>query len=274
MVGWDLIDEVQRSSPSPDPLDFLASAIAKSDELTADADALVDHFVAEARHAGHSWTVIGERLGVSKQAVRERFGGRATHAGRERFMPRLQQCVTAAGTLARRQGSSEISLAHLIVGLASNEGMASNALHRLGVTPEGLTRAAGLSESVPSQLSVTPPPESDAFTRALRSAAWFAAEQGHDYIGTEHVLFVLATDPGSSVRRILEELGVQAADVKRELSQCVGGRAKKRRRRDRRNCNCSFCGTPNVLLFGHGVRICQDCARLALELNTLQAGDP
>jgi len=268
MLSGQLIDEVRRSSPSIEPLDLLTTAIARSDELTADADALVDQFVAEARHAGHSWTAIGDRLGVSKQAVRERFASRAALAGRERFLPRLQQCVNSAGTLAQKQSSDEITVAHLIVALSSNEGIAANVLHRLGVTTENLARVAGLGDRPQAQTTVTRPAESDAFTLALRSAAWFAIERGHDYVGTEHVLFVLATDPGSSVRRLLEQLGVQVADVKRELSHCIGDRARKRRRRDRHTTSCSFCGTPNTPLFGRGVRICPDCARLAGELGS------
>jgi hypothetical protein len=138
----------------------------------------------------------------------------------------------------------------------------------LGVTPDNLARAAGLTHRPQSQPFGVPPPESAAFTRTLRNAASFAVERGYDYVGTEHVLFVLATDPGSSVRRLLEQLDVTAADVKRELAQCVGGRVKKRRRRDRRTSNCSFCGNPKTQLCGPGVRICADCARLALELDT------
>jgi ATP-dependent Clp protease ATP-binding subunit ClpA len=239
-----------------------------SEELTASADALVDHFVADARYAGHSWTAIGRRLGVSKQAVRERFADRATLAGRERFTPRLQQCVTAAGALAQQLGSDEIALGHLLVALASNEGLAANALHRLGVTPDSLSRGAGLTHPAPSQPAKPPPPESDAFKSALRGAALFAIERGLNYVGTEHVLFVLATDPGSSGRRLLEQLGVDVADIKRELGQCVGDRPKQRIRRHQRASSCSFCGNRNTQLCGPDVGICTDCARLALDTDT------
>jgi hypothetical protein len=38
------------------------------------ADGLIEHYVGAARAAGLSWTLIGERLGVSKQAARQKFG--------------------------------------------------------------------------------------------------------------------------------------------------------------------------------------------------------
>jgi hypothetical protein len=37
------------------------------------SDQLIIHFVNEARDAGLSWTQIGERMGVTKQAARKRF---------------------------------------------------------------------------------------------------------------------------------------------------------------------------------------------------------
>ena len=42
-------------------------------ELGEVADQLITHFVNEARDAGLSWTPIGERMGVTKQAARKRF---------------------------------------------------------------------------------------------------------------------------------------------------------------------------------------------------------
>ncbi len=61
----------QRAASSP--LDRLEAALAMSMELQSSADYLVGHFVAEARQAGCSWTEIGEQIGVSKQAARQKF---------------------------------------------------------------------------------------------------------------------------------------------------------------------------------------------------------
>ncbi len=263
-----LIEAVHELAVTALPLDRLSVAAAKGAELAAEADALIDHFVAEARRGGCSWTEIGERLGVTKQAVRERFGDRVEIAGRERFMPRLRRCVSAAGELAQRHGAGQVGTVHLLLALAANEGVASSALDHLGVTPLKLETALG------SQLGEGPaapdrPPESPELGEALRAASALAFERGYDYVGTEHVLFVLATETGAHTRRTLEHLGVDVAAVKRELECFVTlERPKRRRGRRRTECRCSFCGTaaPARLVQGPGVWICHGCAQIALDI--------
>src|SRR5262249_21778780 len=55
------------------PLNRIEAALVVSAELIAGADELVGYFVAEARRSGCSWTEIGQQIGVSKQAARQRF---------------------------------------------------------------------------------------------------------------------------------------------------------------------------------------------------------
>ena len=265
-----LIDTVRRFAASDAPLDRLAAAAVKSGELAAEADSLIDHFVAEARTAGHSWTDIGERLGVTKQAVRERFVDRVDVSGRERFMPRLRRCITAAGDLAQHYGAAEISTAHLLLALASNDGVACTVLDRLGAVPDKLVIALEpyLGEG---QRRSGRPAESRELVEALRASRVFAFERGHDYVGTEHVLFVLAVDPGARTHRALEHLGIGLADIKRELGRCLTIKPVKRRRGHRRaECRCSFCGATDTasLVHGPGVWICRTCAQFALDATT------
>ena len=262
-----LIAAVHDAAVSVSPLDRLIAAAVKSAELSAEADALIDHFVAHARTAGHSWTEIGERLGVTKQAVRERFIDRVNVSGRERFMPRLKRCVTAAGDLARHHGAPEIGTAHLLLALASNEGVACTALNRLGVVPDKLVPVlrASLGDGPPTSAPLTESPE---LIEALRAATLFAFGRGHNYVGTEHVLIVLASDPGANSRRALEHLGIGLADIKRELEGSLTCNVTKKHRSPRRAaCHCSFCGTTDTatLVAGPGVWICHTCARIALD---------
>ncbi|MCC5578520.1 MULTISPECIES: ClpX C4-type zinc finger protein [Microtetraspora] len=74
MEPSELLSRARSRSLDPaDPLETLAAAITLSAELSRDTDALLDLAVREAREAGASWTVIGERFGFSKQAARKRF---------------------------------------------------------------------------------------------------------------------------------------------------------------------------------------------------------
>ena len=55
---------------APDaPLDRLRAALNVGEELASGGDELIGRFVAEARDAGCSWTEIGARMGVPKQAA-------------------------------------------------------------------------------------------------------------------------------------------------------------------------------------------------------------
>jgi len=85
-----LADCVRRHS-SAEPLDRIEAALAVSEELTSGADELIGHFVAEARAAGCSWTEIGQRFGVSKQAARQRFAQREACHGDASPEPAVQR---------------------------------------------------------------------------------------------------------------------------------------------------------------------------------------
>src|ERR1051326_136313 len=68
----DLIIKTREEGAGAEPLDLLASAAQQQQALSDIGDQLLDHFVHEAREAGHSWSQIGATLGVSKQAAQQR----------------------------------------------------------------------------------------------------------------------------------------------------------------------------------------------------------
>src|SRR5215216_6061953 len=126
MVGVsldDLIAEVRASAAGDDPLDRVDVAIRIAAELVDHADALVDYYVVQARSAGRSWTEIGARLGVSKQAARKRFTPAATTiaspvlAAGVTLRPRLRACLDQAAVHAQAQGAAEVGTDHLLAGL-------------------------------------------------------------------------------------------------------------------------------------------------------------
>src|SRR3954449_2867945 len=98
-----LVTQVHDRAATDSPAGLLNAAAAVSAEHAADADRLLDHFVTHARGTGMSWTDIGARLGVSKQAARQRFTY-TTSTGALPFAAhtatRLQTCLTQAGEYA------------------------------------------------------------------------------------------------------------------------------------------------------------------------------
>ncbi len=72
----NLISYVKAVHPDGGPLENLSDAVSVSDQLEAQSDALIGHFVDQARRSGASWSQIGASMGVSKQAAQQRFVSR------------------------------------------------------------------------------------------------------------------------------------------------------------------------------------------------------
>ena len=285
--GFDqLVGHVHASARGADAAGLLDAGVAVSAERAATADRLLDHFVAHARAAGLSWSEIGARLGVSKQAARQRFADRPAVGVlpfAARPAPRLQACLDRARQLARAEGADQVGTQHLLAGLLA-EGVAAAILERVGVTGDGIRvssqRLFGLLAGPPpiGAPSVEIPSMSVEATGALDSAACNAAancsQDAAPEVRTEHLLAVLALDPGGRARRVLNDLGVDIAAIKREL-QCYISVNPTRptrwwKRRPPTQGGCSFCGrlspAAGPLVNGPGVAICSACLALATEI--------
>src|SRR3954447_8385791 len=282
----DLVAQVQQQAATAEPAPLLDAAAAISAEHAADADRLLDHFVAHARGSGMSWTDIGARLGVTKQAARQRFTP-ATPPTAMPFAahpaPRLKACLDQAAQEARVDGADEIGTHHLLAGLLT-EGVAATILESLGVHAEQIRTASHdlFGPPTPTPRADTPPTSTEA-TCALDTAAQNAAANTTDTtppeVRPEHLLAVLALDPGSRARRVLNELHVDIAAIKREL-QCyiTVNPARPARWWKRRPAGhaCSFCGrpsTPDLLVNGPGIAICSPCVALAAEILAARRAD-
>src|SRR5215468_8140688 len=106
----NLIAYVKSLHPDGGPLENVADAFTVSAQLDEQADALIGHFVDQARKSGASWSQIGAAMGVSKQAAQKRFVGLAPE-GREfsRFTLRARNVLGAAGHLAAEGGGGPVS---------------------------------------------------------------------------------------------------------------------------------------------------------------------
>lgn len=251
-----------------DILTKLDAALTMAETITSRGDELVQHYVSCARDAGCSWSLIGRRLGVSKQAARERFndgGDLATIAGGLSPTVRLTACVRAAEAEA---GEAPVRSEHQLLGLFQ-DGVGASVLERHGLTVD---RARAGVAQLDDEIGHSQGAATDAFEarRNLERAASLARHAGHDYLGTEHLLAALILDPGSRAQRVLQRLDFDIAAAKRDLDQCVKPRrTPRRRRRHQHTMECAFCGKQRRdgvrLVAGPGVCICEHCVRLAAD---------
>jgi hypothetical protein len=75
----ELIELVEIETEDSSPLSRLRAASGLAGHLAEVGDAALVYFVDQARHAGHSWSQIGNALGVSKQAVQQARSVRAAN---------------------------------------------------------------------------------------------------------------------------------------------------------------------------------------------------
>jgi hypothetical protein len=192
-------------------------------DLDALSDALIGHFVDQARRAGHSWSEIGAAMGVTKQAAQQRHTVDEPGRGRGRFLPtfarftpRARTAVREAEDAARELRHASVGSEHLLLGLLSvSEGLAAKSLASMGVTRAAVvaklepgTEEGGRRRKVPFAPSAK---------KALEGALQEAIGLAHNYIGTEHLLLALYRETDDLTAKLLDELGTDAATVRADV---------------------------------------------------------
>lgn len=228
----DLIAAVAADADGDDPIEQLAAAAGVRDELDELAEALLDHFVEQAREAGCSWSRVGSALGVSKQAAQQRHTATRSVARRmlarlseraprrplfSRFTDRARSVVVLAQEEARALNHNYIGTEHILLGLLrEGDGVAAEALASMGVSLEEVRREVknfiGEGEATPGE----PIPFTPRAKKVLELSLREALQLKQNDISTEHVLLGLLRTREGVGAKILEELGVelgQARDV-------------------------------------------------------------
>lgn len=222
-----LIQTVELRSTSPEPLVLLATASASVAVLNDLSDSLLSHYVDRCRHAGHSWAEIGSSLGVTKQAVQQRFRRPAGEPpGWERFTPRTRRVVLdhapAAGAAL---GHGWVGTEHLLIGLwGEPECLAVKILERLEVTSDCVLRAVterverGEDQDQVQDRTYTP-----LAWAAISRAGDQALTLGHNYVGTEHLLLSLVGGVGGMAQEVLTDAGAGRDAIQPMLVEILSG---------------------------------------------------
>jgi Clp amino terminal domain, pathogenicity island component len=209
----DLIDAI--TSVHTDALEQLQDAVLAAEHLGEVADHLIGHFVDRARRSGASWTEIGKRMGVTKQAAQKRLVPKdATpdldaEQGFSRFTPRARHVVVAAQEEARSAGNVEITPAHLALGLLHEpESLAGHTMAALGVAPETVRRT--VAATLPARTEPVPDlvPFDGPAKKVLELTFRQALRLGHNYVGTEHILLGLLSVEDAGGTHVLTGLGI------------------------------------------------------------------
>ncbi len=117
----DLINGIKKTRD--EPLEQLSDAVLMADHLGELADALIGHFVDQARRTGASWSDIGRSMGVTKQAAQKRFSAKGNTAddaapdseqGFRAFTEQARNVVVGAQNEAAAARNDRITPIHLL----------------------------------------------------------------------------------------------------------------------------------------------------------------
>jgi hypothetical protein len=136
------------------------------------------------------------------------------------FTPRLQQALIFAAQEAREMKCDFLGVEHMLIGLLMlGGGVMVNVLQKSGLT---LDRVRGevrqKAGHTPHEISEsTPIPFTPRAKRALTSAKKEAAELGHKYTGTEHLLLGLLAETDGVVWHILKAAHLNPETMRKEV---------------------------------------------------------
>ncbi|MEU6718901.1 Clp protease N-terminal domain-containing protein [Nonomuraea sp. NPDC046802] len=213
----ELLLIVDARGPGADPLTRLTAAEGVLADLQGVGDRLLGYLVELARAEGCSWSDIGDRLGISRQAAQQRYGRRwssltvgdlATAGAFERYTGRAKTALERAEEHARRLRQPAIGAGHVLLAILDDpDTLAVKAISAQGVDPARLR--ASLEERLPtgSETPAAVAVGTDA-RRGLSAALAETAELRHNYIGTEHMLLGLLRDRSGVVGDVLRDHGL------------------------------------------------------------------
>ena len=210
---------------SSDVLVQLESAVAQADQLGELADALVTYFVDRCRRSGLTWAEIGSHLGVTRQAAQQRFvdsvGDGVTF---ERFTMRAREALEQAQTAAESLQHNYIGTEHELLGLFDVPGaLAGRVLLDLGVQRDAVERAVLARVARGARPTRGPLPFTPRARKVLEEALNAAADLGHSYVGTEHLLLGLYRGQEGLALEILNQLGATREAARAKVVELLSG---------------------------------------------------
>jgi excisionase family DNA binding protein len=127
----------------------------------------------------------------------------------ERFTERARAALEQAQVAAEQQRCGHIYASHLLLGLAADQAsLAGRALNILGLTAEAIREVLASHDELtgPARDSTDRLDIDAGVKRALEAAVQQAKKHSHDYVGPEHLLLGLLSDPKGKAIAVLNLL--------------------------------------------------------------------
>lgn len=144
-------------------------------------------------------------------------------AGMEHYTPRAREAIKLAVAQARAAGAPTVGTEHLLGGILAEGGnLALRILPAIEIEPEQVQRE--LNRRAGESTEDTPAARfSGEAANALELSVTEATSLGHNYIGCEHLLLGLITEPDGAAGQILRGLGAEARLTRRAMSAALAG---------------------------------------------------
>ena len=142
------------------------------------------------------------------------------------FMPFTDDAcdaVVQARAEADRLGLDRPGSGQLLLALAgTGQGVAAQALQRLGLSPATVRQQVTQVTQVTQDTQVPPPADTPLARQVMPRAVGEAVAQGHDYIGTEHILLGMFHAGDDTAARALTGLGAGEHEVRAAIIAITG----------------------------------------------------
>jgi ATP-dependent Clp protease ATP-binding subunit ClpC len=149
----------------------------------------------------------------------------------ERFTPNAKQALSIAEEESRKHGLPYIGSEHLLIGLLSNpRSLAFSILTGAGVSLENVRMILTSANNPEPEAKQVQHGLSSYLTKVIEDAVGVAHRFGHPFVGTEHLLYSLVSQPKCAATVILENMHVSPKDFQKQIEDMFEQMANARKK--------------------------------------------
>ncbi|MBN1779002.1 MAG: ATP-dependent Clp protease ATP-binding subunit [Candidatus Buchananbacteria bacterium] len=146
----------------------------------------------------------------------------------DKFTNNSKQAIKTAFNLALALGQTDVNLDHLLYGISCQKGsIGVDVLNKINLNSQRIKTAINDNKKLKKTTKVKPELSTEAL-ETLEQAALIAYRNGHNYIGTEHLLAGLININHETIQKLLtnEKNGDEFESIKRDLARVLNSASK------------------------------------------------